>query len=197
MVLRSTRCIRFTATDCLRSESAWSWTFQVACVTLHDCKVAPLASQTLARAISSLSVRPSSCSTSDLGPLPSDSAEKKSIRSEIMIWNAVFLQHMRPRSSSSFFSSRRFITFFYTRFWSKSPVLKDTFVTGTSTVILQIFCVVLFSVISVVNGVTEIKETPKWENTSSDYVSFTAHHILNETERSAIGRCWNFNTENL
>ena len=31
------------------------------------------------------------------------------------------------------------------------------------TVILQIFGVVLFSVISVVNGVTEIKKTPKWK----------------------------------
>ena len=31
------------------------------------------------------------------------------------------------------------------------------------TVILQIFGVVLFSVFSVVNGFTEIKETPKWE----------------------------------
>ena len=31
------------------------------------------------------------------------------------------------------------------------------------TVILQIFGVVLISVFSVVNGFTEIKETPKWE----------------------------------
>ena len=31
------------------------------------------------------------------------------------------------------------------------------------TVILQIFGVVLFSVISVVDGFTEIKTTPKWE----------------------------------
>ena len=35
----------------LRSDFDWSWTFRIACVTLHDCEVAPLRSQTLARAI--------------------------------------------------------------------------------------------------------------------------------------------------
>ena len=34
---------------------------------------------------------------------------------------------------------------------------------------------------------------PKWENTSSDYSSVRGHLYLNEIERSAIARFWNFN----
>ena len=40
-----------------------------------------------------------------------------------------------------------------------------------TTVILQIFSVVLFSIFSVVNGFTEMKKTPKCENTLSDHDS--------------------------
>ena len=61
------------------------------------------------------------------------------------------------------------------------------------TVILQIFGVVLFSVISVVNGFTEIKKTPEWKNTLSDHDSIHGHRNLNETERSAIARYRYFN----
>ena len=63
-----------------------------------------------------------------------------------------------------------------------------------NTVILQVFGVVLFSVISVVNDFTEIKNTPKWKkNTLSDHDSIHGHRKLNETERSAIARYRNFN----
>ena len=58
------------------------------------------------------------------------------------------------------------------------------------TVILQIFGVVLFSV---VNGFTESKKTPKWENTFSGHDSIHGHRNLNETERSVIARYRNFN----
>ena len=40
------------------------------------------------------------------------------------------------------------------------------------TVLLQIFSVVLFSVISVVNGFTEIKKTPKWKK----YIAWSQRH---------------------
>ena len=56
------------------------------------------------------------------------------------------------------------------------------------TVILQIFGVVLFSVLSV------IKKTPKCEkNTLSDNDSIHGYRNLNYTERSAIARHRNFN----
>ena len=58
----------------------------------------------------------------------------------------------------------------------------------TATVILQIFSVVLFSVFSVVYGFTEIKKTPKCENTLSDHNSIHGHRNLNYTKRSAIAR---------
>ena len=61
------------------------------------------------------------------------------------------------------------------------------------TVILQIFSVVLFSVFSVVNGFTEIKKTPKCENTLSDHDRIHRHRNLNYTERSVIARHRNFN----
>ena len=50
--------------------------FQNARVTVHDCKVAPLTSQTLASAIFSLSVWLSSRSNFNLGPSPPDSTNK-------------------------------------------------------------------------------------------------------------------------
>ena len=64
---------------------------------------------------------------------------------------------------------------------------------GTVILLLQVFGAVLFSVTSVVSGVTEIKKTPKWENTLSDYGSVAEHRNLNETERSAVARYRNFN----
>ena len=47
------------------------------------------------------------------------------------------------------------------------------------TVILQIFGVVLFSVISVVNGFTEIKKTPKWEKCMEWSQQHHGHRNLN------------------
>ena len=58
-----------------RKSYLWSWTFRNACVTLQDGEVAPPMSQTLARAIYSPSVLPSSHSIFDL-PSPSNSTEK-------------------------------------------------------------------------------------------------------------------------
>ena len=43
---------------------------------------------------------------------------------------------------------------------------------GQSTVILQMFGVVLFSVFSMVNSFTEIKKTPKWE----EYIEWSRQH---------------------
>ena len=76
MVLNTTGRNRFTTAGHLRCDSGWSWTFRIARVTVHDCKVALLTSQTLARAIfggclfDRLPVR---IPTLDL---PSDSTEK-------------------------------------------------------------------------------------------------------------------------
>ena len=76
MVLISTGRNRFTTAGfCLRSDSGWSWTFRIARMTLHDCEVAPLISQTFARAIF-FAAWPSSCSNFDLGPSPLDSTIK-------------------------------------------------------------------------------------------------------------------------
>ena len=60
----------------IRSDSGWLWTFWIDYVTLHNCDAAPMTSQTLARVIFSLSVRPSCSSNFDPGPSPPDSAEK-------------------------------------------------------------------------------------------------------------------------
>ena len=46
-VLNLTGRNRFAAVGHLWSDSCLSWTYWIACVTLHDCEVAPLASQTL------------------------------------------------------------------------------------------------------------------------------------------------------
>ena len=51
MVLNSTERIRFSTAGRVRIDSGWSWTFRIACVTLHEGKVAPLTSQTVACAI--------------------------------------------------------------------------------------------------------------------------------------------------
>ena len=51
MVLNLTGCNRFTTAGRERSDFGWSWTLQIARVTLHDCEVAPLTSKTLARPI--------------------------------------------------------------------------------------------------------------------------------------------------
>ena len=51
MVLNSTGRIGFSTAGRLRIKSGWSWTFQIARVTVHKGEVAPLTSQTLARAI--------------------------------------------------------------------------------------------------------------------------------------------------
>ena len=51
MVLNSTAWNRFTTARRLRSDSGWSWTFRIARMTLHDCEVVPLTSQTIACAI--------------------------------------------------------------------------------------------------------------------------------------------------
>ena len=65
-----------------------------------------------------------------------------------------------------------------------------------NTVILQIFGVVLFSVISVVNGFTEIKQTPKWEKYMERSwqhprtPKFKLHRTL---RRSVIAHYRNFN----
>ena len=58
-----------------------------------------------------------------------------------------------------------------THHWS-SPRSKLAYKKPTSTVILQNFGVVLFSVFSVVNGFTEIKKTPKWEK----YMEWSRQH---------------------
>ena len=73
MVLNPTGCTWFTTAGCLWSDYSWSWTFQIAQVTLHACEVAPMTSQTLTRVIFPLSVWPSSTLNLDLGPSPSDS----------------------------------------------------------------------------------------------------------------------------
>ena len=65
----------------IRTDSGWSWTFQIARLTLHEGGVAQLTSQALASAFFSPSVWPSSRLNFDLGPSPSDSTGKKSIRS--------------------------------------------------------------------------------------------------------------------
>ena len=62
-----------------------------------------------------------------------------------------------------------------------------------TTVILQIFSVVLFSIFSVVNGFTEMKKTPKCENTLSDHDSVHRHRNLNYTQRPATAHHRNFN----
>ena len=72
--LNSTGRNRITTAGCLRTDSGWSWTFWITRVTLHDCQVAPLMSQTPARAIFLLYVWPSS--NFDFGLSPSDSTEK-------------------------------------------------------------------------------------------------------------------------
>ena len=41
----------YCAVSRLRSDSGWSWTFRIARVSLHNCEVAPLTSQTFVRAI--------------------------------------------------------------------------------------------------------------------------------------------------
>ena len=41
MVLNSTGRNGFTTADHVRIDSGWSWIFQIARVTLHDCEVAP------------------------------------------------------------------------------------------------------------------------------------------------------------
>ena len=67
----------FTTAGRVRIDSGWSWTLQFARVTLHDGKVAPLTSQTLARAIFfALWSWLSSHSNFDLGLSRSDSREK-------------------------------------------------------------------------------------------------------------------------
>ena len=49
MVLNSTGRNRFATTGRVRIVFGWSWTFQIARVTLHEGEVAPLTSQKLAR----------------------------------------------------------------------------------------------------------------------------------------------------
>ena len=51
MVLNSTGRNRFTTASRVRIDSGWSWIFRIARLTLHNCKMAPLTSQTLAHAI--------------------------------------------------------------------------------------------------------------------------------------------------
>ena len=62
MVLISSGRNMFTTAGRLRSDPGWPWTFRIARVTVLDGLVAPLTSQTLTRAIFSLSAWPSSCS---------------------------------------------------------------------------------------------------------------------------------------
>ena len=95
MVLNLTGRNWFTTAGRVWSDSGWPWKFRRAGVTLDDCKMAPLTSQKLARAIFfSASVWPSSSSNFDIGPLPSDSMKKKSIRSELMILEWSFPSRM-------------------------------------------------------------------------------------------------------
>ena len=76
MVFNSTRHIRFTTTGHLWTDSGWSWASRIAHVTLHDCEVAPLTSQTLACAIFFAVCLASSRSNFDLRPSQSDSTVK-------------------------------------------------------------------------------------------------------------------------
>ena len=91
MVMNLTGDDMFTMAGRLRSDSGWSWTFRIACVTLHDCEVAPLTSHMFARAIFffatcltafPLEFRPQ---TFTIGFY-----KKKSIRSELMILECSF-----------------------------------------------------------------------------------------------------------
>ena len=75
LVLNSTWRNRFFTACRLRTDSGWSRTFRISRVILHEGEVAPLASQTLAHAIFSLSVCPSPHSNFDLMPSPSNSTE--------------------------------------------------------------------------------------------------------------------------
>ena len=117
MVLNSTGCNRFTTTGHLRSYFNWPWTFRIARMTLHDCEVAPLTSQTLAPAnffavcltVISFEFRPL---TFTIGFY-----ENKSIRSELMILECSFplkvynRWQQRPTSAFLWDATIRSVTF--------------------------------------------------------------------------------------
>ena len=72
-ILNSTGQYGFTMAGRIQLDFGWSWTFWIVrvTVTVHEGEVASLTSQTLTRAIFSLSVWPSRCLNFDRGPFPS------------------------------------------------------------------------------------------------------------------------------
>ena len=75
----------------------------------------------------------------------------------------------------------------------QSTLKKAKTLFSLNTVILQLFVVLL---LSVVDSFLENKRTPKWaKNTLSDHDSIHGHRNLNEIERSMIAHHRNFNAK--